>query len=277
MHRSLTFVCLFLLSRSGFGWSTLDDWATVVATQIATRQPLPVLSTYGAGLSLVDAYEVQKRVVQRLAAPEDIAGFKASLTRPLGQVQYDVREPITGVVLKAGLLKGEVALRLRDFKRLTIAPGLAFVIKKRIDKPLNDMAQLAPLIGTVMPVIDFSDFRFERDTGMNASDLVAGNTAFARLLLGKPLAASDPATVNGVLVELSHYGTVVDRGRAVNVMGNQYTALYWLINKLLMQGWELPAGTILVTGGFSDPVTARLGEYVAKYWDETELKFTVER
>ena len=242
MQRSLTFASLFLLTRAALGWSTLEDWAAVVATQIETRQPLPVLSTYGAALSLVDAYEVQKRVIQRLAPPEDIVGFKAGLTRPGGQVRFDAREPVTGVVLKPGLLKGDTTLRLRDFKHLTIAPGLGFVIRKRISKPLTDMAQLGPLIGAALPVIDFSDFHFERDRGLNAADLVAGNIATARVLVGKPLAGTDPATVNGVLVELSHYGKVVDRGRAVNVMGNQYTALFWLINKLLAQGWALPAG-----------------------------------
>lgn len=277
MPRSFTFACLLLLSRVALAWSTLEDWAAVVATQMETRQPLPVLSTYGAALSLVDAYEVQKRVIRRLAPPADIVGFKAGLTRPGGQVRFDAREPVTGVVLKSGLLKGETTLRLRDFKQLTIAPGLGFVIKTAVKKPLTDMAQLAPLIGAAVPVVDFSDFRFERERGLSAADLVAGNIAAARVLVGKPLAGTDPATVNDVLVELSHYGKVVDRGRAVNVMGNQYTALFWLINKLLAQGWSLPAGTLLVTGGFSDPVPARMGEYVAKFWDSTDLEFKVER
>jgi 2-keto-4-pentenoate hydratase len=101
--------------------------------------------------------------------------------------------------------------------------------------------------------------------------------AFARLLVGKPLAATDSTTVNGVLVELSLDAVVVDRGRAVSVMGSQQTALFWLINKTLAQGWKLEPGMLLVTGGFSDPVLARPGRYVAKYWDASDLHFTVER
>lgn len=128
-----------------------------------------------------------------------------------------------------------------------------------------------------MPVIDFTDFRFERDTGLSGADLVAGNAAFARLLVGKPLAAIDPVSINGLLVELSRNDLVIDRGRAVNVMGNQQTALFWLINQLLVQGWALPAGTLLVTGGFSDPVPAHPGRYLVKIWDTTDLKFTIER
>lgn len=277
MYRATTFICLLLLSAVAPAWSTLQDWASVVATQIKAKQPLPVLSAYGASLNLLDAYAIQKLVVQNLGEGDHVAGFKAALTRPRGQVEFNVREPVTGVILNSGLLRGEITLRMRDFKRLTIAPALGFVLKARVNRPLTDLTQLAPLIGAVMPVIDFSDFRFERETGLSATDLVAGNVAFARLLVGKPFAAMDPATIDGVLVELSHNDTVVDRGRAINVMGSQQTALFWLINKILAQGWKLPKGTLLVTGGFSDPVLARPGRYHTKFWGATDLRFVVER
>jgi 2-keto-4-pentenoate hydratase len=277
MPRATLLICLLLLSAPALAWSTLQDWATVVATQIKAKQPLPVLSAYGASLNLPDAYAIQKLVVQNLATTDHISGFKAGLTRPRGQVEFNVREPVAGVIFDNGLLRGDVTLHLRDFKRLTIAPALGFVLKAPVTHPLTDLAQLTPLIGAVMPVVDFSDFRFERESGVSATDLVAGNMAFARLLVGKPLATMDAATVNGVLVELSHDDAVVDRGRAVNVMGSQHTALFWLINKTLAQGWKLHAGMLLVTGGFSDPVLARPGRYAAKFWDATDLRFTVER
>jgi len=269
------FLCL--AAPAAEAWSTLEDWALIVATQLKARDPLPVLSHYGASLSLPEAYDVQRRVI-RLVAGDDppIAGYKASLTRPRGQVEFDTREPITGVILKSGVLRGPQTLRMRDFKRLTIAPGLAFQLKSPITKPLTNMAELPAVVGAAMPAIDLSDYRFEAGQGLQASDLVAANAGFARILLGRPLPAADPATVNALLVELVYNDTVVDRGRAVNVMGNQYTALYWLVNQVLQQGGSLPAGTLLVTGGFSDPVPARLGSYVAKYWGIVDVEFTLE-
>ncbi|MGD9600351.1 MAG: 2-keto-4-pentenoate hydratase [Gammaproteobacteria bacterium] len=277
MRLFILWVFLGLATSVAHAWSTLEDWALVVATQLKARDPLPVLSHYGASLSLPEAYDVQRRVVRLIAGDDPpIAGYKASLTRPRGQVAFDVREPITGVILKPGILRGPQTLRMRDFKQLTIAPGLAFVLKSAITKPLTDMGELQAAVGTAMPAIDLSDYRFETAEGLRATDLVAANTGFARVLLGRPLPAADPATVNALLVELEYNDTVVDRGRAVNVMGNQYTALYWLVNQVLRQGGALPAGTLLVTGGFSDPVPARLGSYVAKYWDMMNLEFTLE-
>jgi 2-keto-4-pentenoate hydratase len=258
-----------------WAWSTLHDWATVVSTQIKDRQPLPVLSAYGVGLDMADAYAVQKLVVQGLAMRAKVAGYKAGLTRPKGQVRFNVREPVTGVVFRENILRGNPVLLRRQFKQLTIAPGLGFVLRAKVSAPLTDPAQTAALIAAVLPVIDFANFDFEQPQAATGTDLVAGNTATARVLVGKPLADSSPATLDGLLVELSREGTVVDRGRGVNVLGGQRQALMWLINRLLAQGWELPAGALLVTGGLSDPVPAKPGEYSAHFWDHGTLEFRI--
>lgn len=256
-------------------WSTLDDWATVVASQVESRQPLPVLSAYGIGLTLGDAYAVQKLVIQRLAGSRAVGGFRAALTRPRAQVAFDVREPVTGVILKGGILRGEPALSLRQLPGLTIAPGLGFVLRKRIAEPLASADGVEALVSAVFPIIDLSNADFERDGRVSGADLVAGNAAFGRVLLGKPLPDTHPDTFNGVLVELTHQSQVIDRGRGVNLMGDQRNALRWLINTLLQQGWELSPGTLLVTGGLSDPVPAKPGEYTARYWGQGELSFRV--
>ena len=256
-------------------WSTLDDWATVVASQVESRQPLPVLSAYGIGLTLGDAYAVQKLVIQRLAGSRAVVGFRAALTRPRAQVAFDVREPVTGVILKGGILRGEPALSLRQLPGLTIAPGLGFVLRKRVAEPLTSADGIEALVSAVFPVIDLSNPDFEREGRVSGADLVAGNAAFGRVLLGKPLPDTHPDTFNGVLVELTHQSQVIDRGRGVNLMGDQRNALRWLINTLLQQGWELSPGTLLVTGGLSDPVPAKPGEYTARYWGQGELSFRV--
>ncbi|MSR14361.1 MAG: hypothetical protein EXR86_07315 [Gammaproteobacteria bacterium] len=275
MFRAVFLLCLIAHCAPLAAWSTLDDWAAVVATQIQHKRALPVLSDYGAGLSLSEAYNVQRRVIATLAPATDVAGFRASLTRPRGQVEFGVREPVTGAMLRAGLLRGNAELRLRDFKHLMIAPGLGFVLKAGVTAPLSDLSQLAPLIATAMPVVEFSDYHFERPTGFRGEDFIAGNAAFANLIVGKPLPNTSAETINGVIVELLIAETVVDRGRAINVMGSQLTALYWLINKLIAQGWNLPAGTLLVTGAFSDPVPATKGSYVARFWEAGEVRFSV--
>jgi 2-keto-4-pentenoate hydratase len=275
MLRTVLFFCLMSHGVGVPAWSTLDDWAAVVATQIRDKRPLPVLSAYGAGLSVSDAYSVQRKAIDALAKPGDIAGFRASLTRPRGQVQFGVREPVTGTMLRTNLLRPHAELRLRNFKRLMIAPSLGFVLKSAVNAPLADIAQLDSLIGTVMPVVEFSDYHFERPALMRGEDFIAGNAAFSKLIVGKPLGDTSKATVDGLFVELLLAETVIDRGRAINVMGSQRTALYWLINKLLAQGWRLPAGTLLVTGAFSDPVPATKGSYLARFWEAGDIRFTI--
>ncbi|MGH8597838.1 MAG: 2-keto-4-pentenoate hydratase [Gammaproteobacteria bacterium] len=264
------------LSTAVDAWSTLEDWAAIVATQIKHKQPLPILSAYGAGLSLSDAYAVQKMVVAELIAATEIAGYRASLTRPRGQVAFGLREPVTGVLARPELLHTHARLRLRDFKRLTIAPGLGFVLKSAIRAPLSDLSEVAAKIAEVIPVVEFSDLNFEQPAGFGAADFIVANNGFSKIIVGKPLPNADGATINAIFFELLLADAVVDRGRATNVMGSQHTALYWLINRLLAQGWRLEAGALLVTGGFSDPVPAARGTYTARFWDVGDLTFTIE-
>ncbi|MBI2802730.1 MAG: hypothetical protein HYX63_21035 [Gammaproteobacteria bacterium] len=276
MLRFITLGALIGLSLNVVAWSTVDDWAAIVVTQLRSRQPLPALSTYGAGLDVASAYAVQHQVLDELTTNDKIAGFRVSLTRPLGQVRFKVHEPVTSAVLHSGLLRGTATFKLRDFKRLQIAPALGYVLKVAVAKRLNDLKELDALIGSVVPAVDFSNFDFERETDWRGEDLIAANGAFVALLVGKPLAAIDANAVNSVLTELTRDGQVIDRGRAVNVMGSQYTALYWLINRLLDQGWALQPGTVLVTGPLSDPVPAKPGKHIARYWDASDVTFTVE-
>lgn len=268
--------CLqFLFTPEVLGWSTLHDWALVVATQAKAHQPLPVPSAYGAGLTLSEAYAVQKLAVQRLVSPREVAGFRAALTRPRGQVALGITTPITGVVPKGAILRGEPVLLLREYRALTVAPGLGFILRAPVTQRVRDPAAVQALIAAVVPVIDFANPRFEFPDSVTATDLVAGNAGTARLLVGKPFPDTAPATFNGTLVELARAGTIIDRGRGVNLMGSQQKALAWLINSLLEQGWNLPKGTLLVTGGLSDPVPARPGEYEAHFWDLGRLAFRV--
>ena len=266
-----------IVSEGAVAWSTLDDWALVVATQIKSKAPLPVLSNYGAGLNLADAYAVQRRVAEQLGDREKITGFRVSLTRPRGQVEFNVREPISGVIFASGLLRGATTLKLRDFKQLMAAPALGFVLKTAITVSLTDLHQVEALVGAVVPVIEFSDYRFDASGRMRGEDFVANNAAFARMLVGRPFDVIDPVTINGVVTEVIRTDAVIDRGRAINVMVSQYTALFWLINQLLKQGWPLPASTLLVTGALSDPLRGEPGHYSVRFGSTSSLVFEIER
>ena len=276
--RSITAALLFLTTPSGANaWSTVDDWALVVATQIKSKAPLPALSSYGAGLTLVDAYAVQRQVAAQLGEHDKVAGFRASLTRPRAQVEFDVREPVSGVIFASGIVRGAALFKLREFKQLMLAPGLGFVLKTTVTAPLTDLGQVEKLISAVIPVVEFSDYRFDSKGRVRAEDFAANNAAFARLLTGRPFDHVDATTINGVITEMMRAEVVIDRGRAINVMGSQYTALYWLINHLLKQGWTLPAGHLLVTGALSDPIRGEAGHYAVSFGSSASLAFDIEK
>jgi 2-keto-4-pentenoate hydratase len=270
-----TVIACSIYSAAAGAWTTLDDWATVIATQMAGRQSLPVPSGYGSALSLDEAYRVQRMVADELARVNPIVGFRASLTRPRAQVAFGVRQPVSGVIFSDQVLHGEVRLNLKLFNALTVVPAMGFVLQGAPVATLTDPRQVAPLIAQVVPVVDFADLRYDSAARLGGADFVATNNGAARVLVGEPLDPDIAAAVDSIVTEMAIDDVVIDRGRAVNVMGGQILALQWLINQLLSRGYSIPAGSLLVTGGLSDPVPARPGIHVVRFGDGVALRFEI--
>lgn len=256
----------------------LENWTQVLVTQSRQGEPLPVLSDYGAEISLEDAYSMQRALVDALlqVPPKDsIGGFKASLTDALSQISYKIDTPVSGVLFKRKALAPGAEINLADYKAPTLEFELGFILDHAVTSVIANVEQLKPMIRRVVPVIDFSDFRYEHLAGLRGPELVAGNVAASGYIVGNPLASKNDETVNGVFVELVRNGEVVDRGKATNVMGDQFKALLWLVNNLVRHGYRIEAGQLLLTGAMGASNIARPGEYLVRYRDLEDIPFLI--
>lgn len=256
----------------------LENWTQVLVTQSRQGEPLPVLSDYGAEISLEDAYSMQRALVDALlqVPPKDsIGGFKASLTDALSQISYKIDTPVSGVLFKRKALAPGAEINLADYKAPTLEFELGFILDHAVTSVIANVEQLKPMIRRVVPVIDFSDFRYEHLAGLRGPELVAGNVAASGYIVGNPLASKNDETVNGVFVELVRNGEVVDRGKATNVMGDQFKALLWLVNNLIRHGYRIEAGQLLLTGAMGASNIARPGEYLVRYRDLEDIPFLI--
>lgn len=273
-----TLLCLLLwiaLGSTATAWSTLENWADVVLLQMRAKQPLPALSAYGAGLSLADAYQVQRVVVRELSAQSPIVGFKAELTTPLSQVRMHATGPISSAVLKRDLLQAGADVGPAGPGEHSIAPAIGFLMKRRIATPLANTSDLAEYLASAVPVVMVLDQKFENRAALKAEDLVAVNGAHTHLIVGKTLPNPAAATVDALFMEILHEDNVIERAKATNVMGGQYQALLWLVNALVGQGLAIVPGQILVTGPLSEPMPISPGTYVVNFWDHEKIRVTL--
>lgn len=228
-------------------------------------------------ITLDSAYRQQRTAVLKALDGRAPEGFKAGLTSTAGQQRFNVREPVAGVLWpEAGIVfDGDKAVVQRsDFRRPMLELELAFRINTLIPEPLADVSEVQFVVSEVMPALEIPDLGFDSEVGMTGEAIVAANIGARAYLLGRGLSPEN-VDINAVRAHLSHDGKRVLRGEATQVMGNQWKALFWLINTLVEQGWVIQPGQVLLTGAMGEMLPLEAGFYEAHFSELGHLRLQV--
>ncbi len=76
-------------------------------------------------------------------------------------------------------------------------------------------------------------------------------------------------------VALTRDGQVVNKGKAADVMGDQWKALLWLVNGAVAQGWTIEPGQIFITGVMGKMVPGKPGSYQGDWGPLGKMSWTV--
>ena len=121
------------------------------------------------------------------------------------------------------------------------------------------------MVTEIMPAVELPEFaHLGADNKFGAVDIIASNAGARHVILG---AARAPAQidVNSVGVTLYREGEVMAQGTGRDVLGDQWQALLWLVNRTVASGWQIEPGQVLITGTMGRPVKLREGLYVADF------------
>lgn len=241
-------------------------------------QPPHLSVTAEQAITLETAYRHQRRAVLEALDGRSPAGFKAGLTSVAGQQRFNLREPIVGVLWPDSALSfdgDKAVIKHADFRKPMLEMELAFRVNTLIPEPLADVSEVQYVVSEVMPALEIPDLGFDSTVGLTGEAIVAANAGARAFLLGPAL---DPETVdiNAVRARLRLDGSTLQRGDATQVMGNQWKALFWLINTLVEQGWVIQPGQVLLTGAMGDMIPLEKGVYEAHFNGLGHLRLQVD-
>jgi 2-oxo-3-hexenedioate decarboxylase len=222
-----------------------------------------------SSLDLDDAYRVTAVVRQmREARGEVVAGRKIGFTNRTIWNEYDVYAPIWGYVYDRTVHSlAEIGNRfpLVSLAEPRIEPEIVFGLAKAPVAGMDENALLACLewvahgfeiVQSIFPGWQFS-----------APDTVVGFGLHAALLIGPrhPIAAAAEIwhrTLPGFEIDLKREATLLDHGRATNVLGGPVSALGHLIELLARDQVNPPlaAGEIVTTGTLTRAFPVAPGE-----------------
>ena len=212
------------------------------------------------------AYEVQREYLKLLAGAQgEVAGYKLAYTTSTMQQQAGWHEPCAGALMASTIHQSPATLNAANYRRL----GMECEVAVQLAAPLSASGapytreSVAEAVGAVMASFEIIDIRLPEGISGQVRTLisVATNISNAGAVLGTPVtdwqkldlaAAKGTATINGV---------EVGAGYGSDVMGHPFEPLAWLANKLAVEGEDLAAGSIVITGSIVPPRFLEPGDH----------------
>jgi 2-oxo-3-hexenedioate decarboxylase len=113
----------------------------------------------------------------------------------------------------------------------------------------------------IIPGIEVIDSRY-RDFKFDLKSVIADNTSAARFVVGGCAAAPDQLDLRTIGVVMEKNGEPVALGAGAAVLGHPAAAVAMLANHLGRRGQEIPAGSLILSGGVTEAVAVQAGDNV---------------
>ena len=209
-----------------------------------------------------DAYAIQNEILRRkLARGSKVVGLKAGLTSFAKMKQMGVTTPVFGFLVDYFTVPDGGEIKHSELIHPKVEPEIVFVTKKALKGPGCHIAAVLAATDFVMPGIEIIDSRY-RDFKFDLKSVIADNCSSSRFVLGGQMTPVDGLDLRTLGVVMEKNGEPVAIGAGAAVLGHPAAAIAALANHLAQYGEEIPAGTMILSGGATEAVSVAPGDNV---------------
>jgi len=209
-----------------------------------------------------DAYAIQEAIKQRkIARGCRIVGLKAGLTSHAKMQQMGVSMPVFGFLADYFSVPEGGAVKLSELIHPKVEPEIAFVTKKALKGPGCHIGTVLAATDFVMPAIEIIDSRY-RDFKFDLKSVIADNCSSSRFVVGGRMRPAEDLDLRTLGVVMEKNGEIVSLGAGAAVLGHPAAAIAMLVNLLGERDEEIPAGTLILSGGITEAVMVKAGDSV---------------
>ncbi len=209
-----------------------------------------------------DAYAIQAEILRRkLARGNRVVGLKAGLTSHAKMKQMGVDTPCFGFLVDYFSVADGGEIKISELIHPKVEPEIAFVLKRALKGPGCHIGAVLAATDFVMPGIEIIDSRY-RDFKFDLKSVIADNCSSSRFVLGGQAVPVDELDLRTLGVVMEKNGEIVGIGAGAAVLGHPAAAIAMLANHLGARGEEIPAGTMILSGGVTEAVAVKAGDNV---------------
>jgi len=239
---------------------------TAIADELAdadrSRTTVPLLTARHPGMTVDDAYAVQREWAERaIAAGRRLVGRKIGLTSKVMQVATGITEPDYGVIFDDMVYESGASVPFDRFSNVRIEVELAFVLRDRLEGPGLTIFDVLDATAYVVPALEILNSHIALE-GRTIVDTISDNAAMGAMVVGGAPVKVDAVDLRWVSALLSRNQTIEESGVAAAVLGHPAMGVAWLANKLAQHGQALEPGEIILAGSFTRPMWVERGDTV---------------
>lgn len=209
-----------------------------------------------------DAYAIQDAIrAIKTARGVRITGLKMGLTSHAKMKQMGVVDPVRGFLTDYGALPDGGECAVDSLIHPKVEAEIAFVTKRALSGPGCHIGTVLAATDFVLPAIEVIDSRY-RDFKFDLKSVIADNTSAARYVVGGCARDAIGIDLKNLGVVMEKNGEVVATASGAAVLGHPAQSVAMLANMLGARGEEIPAGTLILTGGVTEAVAVAKGDVI---------------
>lgn len=242
--------------------NTIEELAERLETcELEARDTLKITDEH-PDMDWDDAYAIQDEIRRRkVARGAKIVGLKAGLTSHAKMKQMGVDTPVFGFLADYFSVPEGGQIDTAKLIHPKVEPEIAFVTKAPLKGPGCHIGAVLAATDFVIPGIEIIDSRY-RDFKFDLKSVVADNTSASRFVIGGKMGNVADLDLRTIGIVLEKNGEPVAFGAGAAVLGHPAAAIAMLANMLGEKGEEIPAGTLILSGGITEAVAVEAGDAV---------------
>ena len=225
-----------------------------------TGLPIEPLTDGYAGMSMADAYRVQRDLVTRLLADGDrVVGYKLGLTSAPMQRLLMVDSPDFAPVLASHVHADGAEVAASSFIHPRAEAEIALVLREDLAGPDCTALDVARAAAGAATAIEIVDSRIE-GWRIKLADTIADLASSGAIVLGSAVVPIDEVDLRLAGMVFTRDGEVIATGAGAAALGSPLHAAAWLVRTLAGLGESLRAGQFVMTGALHAAVDIAAGQ-----------------
>jgi 2-keto-4-pentenoate hydratase len=232
------------------------------------RVPVPPLTAARPEMTAVEAYAVQRRLVELLQADGEgeVVGYKLGLTSRAMQTQLGIDQPDYGPVLAGGVHPDGARVDLDRLIQPKVEAEIAVVLAAPLAGPHCTALEARRAAAGAVAAMEIIDSRVA-DWRIRLADTIADLASSAHIVLSSRLVPLDRVDLRETGVAMTRNGELVATGAGAAALGDPLHAVAWLANTLHPLGERLDAGHVVMTGALHAAVPLADGDVFRAEFD----------